>query len=799
MPASRFQLQMNNLRSGLNRLWHWLTTVAWVWLRDHGRRVWSWLRPRFWRTLGGGIVIFGLLVALFTAYVYVSYLWQSDDISARLDHEKEWLHGRGANPARPPIKIYDRNRKLIGEYLPVRGSHITSQVCQQMQWLPRAAVAAEDRYFYDHSGIAWQGIVRAMLNNITSLSMREGGGTITQQLARNLFTDRARTLYRKLYESFVARLIESRFTKAEILCLYLNKIYMGEGRIGAEEASWFYFRKPPQNLSAAEAAMIVGLFPSPVRYSPLNNIELSLQKQKAVLAAMLRDGQIKKGQELILQQRFIRQYAVQANSTADPGEIGRYGASRDFRFNIAPAANAYVKEYLYENLPEEQIQAGGLQVFTTIDKDRQVQALQAVRSTVRQLRSEMIAKSKAPPEKLARLARRINGVLVSINPQTAEILALVGGYAISEGNMTQRPFRMLRQPGSSMKGFLYAVAMDEDVLDVNSLVEDKRFRQGKWSPRNWNGQYLGPIPVRKALAISSNSAAVRTLDQLGSGVFRRRMLSAIEAESGDRIANNLTLALGTAELTPMELARIYALVNNGGLVVAPYLVNSIKDAEGSYLMAPSDELRVGPELLSREACDKAVKLMTYVLDPEIGGTAGHIGKERQRNPKYLPFDVAGKTGTVQVDAAVRKKFPGIYGSQKDAWFVGLVPGETTVVWLGQDEGAPISRGGVTAAEVWARYSQAALPGKVQGHFATVEIIDPDPVPDKTEECSPFDLFCDPSDKSAPVEKGKGDNPDQPQSKNPQPDLDAHPQDPAADTNDTNQLPVTTDPGQATLD
>lgn len=691
------------------------------------------LAPRWKKYLVSAAIIISTFIVFFTFYVYIVYQINYDEIHNSLEKEYEWLYGRGLSRQKPPIKIYDRNRKLLGVYLPERGSHMTMRTCKKMIWLKKAAVSSEDRDFYNHAGVSYTGIARAFAINLMTFSLSQGGGTITQQLARNLFTDRARTLKRKLYETFIAWSIEGKLNKEEILCLYLNKIYMGEGRIGAEEASWFYFKKPPESLDAAEAAMIVGLFPSPVRYSPLNNIELSLQKQKTVLSLLVKDGYLKPLKEKIMLQSFLRKYDVEKGPSWDPGKIGIYGASRDFRFNIAPSANAFVKHYLYENLEEDLIMKGGLKVFTTIDKHRQKIALGAVRRQVETLRHDMLKKSKSRNQKdLKKLSRRINGVLVSMKPQTGEILALVGSYSVTEGKMYERPFTMRRQPGSSLKGFLYAVAINEEVLDVNSLVKDIRFRQGKWSPRNWNGKYLGEIPVRKAIAISSNSAAVRTLDDIGVRVFKRRMMSAIDENDSDRFKSNLTLALGSGELTPVEMTRIYAMINNGGRTVKPQLIVSIENDKGETILANSENEDYGNELLTQESCQKAVKLMTYVFDPETNGTASFIGKRRSKNPDYLPFDVAGKTGTVQVVSQVRKKFPGVYGSQTNAWFVGLVPGETTVLWFGNDEGAPIARGGVSAAVTWAGYAQGALKGKITERFAEVEIEDETPEDQEAE-------------------------------------------------------------------
>ncbi|MBX7058991.1 MAG: transglycosylase domain-containing protein, partial [Leptospirales bacterium] len=656
-----------------------------------------WLAPR-WKGLAvrGAIVAF-VGLAGYSGVVCGIYLNDRSRLLGELQQYKQWLYGQGQSERKPPIQIFGYDGKLIGEYLPERGSRMSVQSCSRLTWLNRAAVSSEDRDFYTHGGYSMRAIARAMVNNLTSFSFREGGGTITQQLARNLFTDRSRSLFRKLYETMAARLIESELSKEEILCLYLNKIYMGEGRIGAEEASWFYFRKPPEKLSAAEAAMIVGLFPSPVAYSPLNNIQLSVKKQRLVLDALVEQGQLSERERNLSLQQFVRGYQIDAPA-GDPGQVGLYGASRDFRFNAAPTANEYVKNFLHEelreSLGEDVIRAGGLRVYTTIDAAQQAAALTAVRKKVEEARSRMMANQAVDAERLERIARRLNGALISLEAGTGDIRAVVGGYGVSEGVMTQRVWSMLRQPGSSIKGFLYAVALDEGTLQVNSTVVDQHINIGGYEPRNWYRGYLGSIPLRRAVARSVNTVAVQTLHNLGVSTFRNAMISSLDMgylEARDRFQPNLSLALGSGEVTPLELARLYALLVNGGRVIYPRLVLRVEGPEGEVLWQNEQE-NVGDQTLSAAACAGAIKLMQYVFDEDEDGTVKYIGRRRQSDPTYLPFPIAGKTGTVQSTPETQRRFPHMPGV-RDAWFVGLTPQNVAVVWLGQDEGAPFQGSG----------------------------------------------------------------------------------------------------------
>ena len=675
---------------------------------------------------------------IYVSTVFISYFWNRSQIGRDIEDYREWVYGTGTRQKSPPIQIYAANEELLGEYLPERGSWITISACSELKWLREATIVAEDREFYSHRGLSYRGILRAAWRNLASFSLREGGGTLTQQLARNLFTGRERSFYRKLYETLIAFQIEGLLSKEEILCLYLNKIYMGEGRIGAEEASWFYFQKAPWKLKAAEAAMIVGLFPSPVYYSPLNNIELSLTKQKQVLAQLVEQEILSPAQAERSKKDFLKRYEIKEGEEADPGLVGLYGASRDFRFNIAPAVNEYVKNFLYESLPEDLILKGGMRVHTSIEPRRQLLALKVVRSQIFSLRQKMLQKNpRADPEKLRKWARRLNGSFIALDAMSARILAVVGGYSITEGSMTQRVWSMLRQPGSSIKGFLYANAIHEEKLHLYSTVVDEPFALGGYKPRNWNHKYLGEVPLSQAMAMSINTIAVRTLHEMGVSVFRERLAEVLGLsvfEKQERFPSNLSLALGSGELSPLELARIYAPIINGGYSVQPYLVTRIEDSAGQILWKRGKKDSLSGPILSPEACASALKLMEYVFDPELEGTAKFIGKRRRQNPKYLPFPIAGKTGTVQIPESHKGRYRGVQGV-RDAWFIGIVPGELAVLWFGQDEGAPIPASGSHAAASWASYAQGAL-GKREGESSFPDIddlLETAPSPEENEE------------------------------------------------------------------
>lgn len=648
-------------------------------------------------------------------YAYIDYRLEKDEYAAKIEEWKLWLHNSGHRAAPPSIIILDRNGETIGEYLPERGSRIPIARCRaEMPWLKRAAVSGEDRYFYDHGGVSWKGVMRAVVNNVLSLSAREGGGSITQQVARNLFTDRSFSLNRKLLETFLAYDLEAALDKDEILCLYLNRIYMGEGRIGAEEASWFYFNKPPFQLSAAESAMIVGLFPSPARYSPLNNLKASLFKQRAVLQAMVRDGHLKEEQIDAEIARFKKQYRVEED---DPGLVGAYGASRDFRINRAPSANEAVREFLFENLPEELIRKGGLRVTTTIDLRQQAVALEAARARVDEVRKKT-AKLAAKHDAGENLERGVNSVIISMTVPEGEIRALVGGTQVTEGgSQIHRIYNMRRQPGSAIKGYLYALALEERIYDPYDEVVDEKINIRGYSPRNWYREYRGKMPLRRAVAWSVNTVAVKTLDEMGVDYFRNQLARTLDLslhDADERFEAGLSLALGTGNLTPLELARLYALILNKGSTVRPYLIKRIEDKDGTPLWEEPGNPS-STRIISEKAAAGTMWLLEGVVDSSEDGTAGWIGRLRKKNASYMPYDVAGKSGTAQTPDEVRAKYrqmPGV----RDSWFAGLIPGEVTVAWIGHDRGVPVD---ANAGLLWADYVSKAHQ-KVDGHFPDIK-------------------------------------------------------------------------------
>ena len=644
------------------------------------------------------------------------------------------------------VTIYDNNETVIGKYSPKKVSKMPLKQCKQINWLNKAIVAAEDQDFYSHNGISWSGIIRAVIRNIMARGFKEGAGTITQQLARNLFAKpQDFKLTRKIYETYVARLIEQNMSKDEILCLYLNQIYMGEGQQGANEAAQFYFRKNPEELNIGESAMLAGILPAPAMYSPLNNIILSLKKQKAVLRRMREEKYISHIDEKKTFDEFKKQYDIsESRAYAPSGTIGLYGSNKNFTYNETPDINEYVRRFISERIPlhtyyikdkeNESKQKNGeiiestnhnIMVYTTIDLKRQKDATKSVRTFISQkIRNEAIKNFSIETTDTQKemILNGFNGSFLSIENKTGNILAMVSGFSDSEQGYQNRAFDMRRQPGSTIKPLIYTLALENEIILKPYLVEDKVLNINGYSPRNAYTDYLGTISLQQAIAYSSNVTAIQTLYTLGMSQFLSNLSNIIDVPYSDitnRFPRNLTLGLGSGEVTPLELANIYTSIANLGQKVPNRLITQIKMDNGDILLdntkgsiefskekvipigtISSDKTNYSTSVMSKDACLKMVYLLKKAASID-GGTVNWIYKKI--NHENLKIQFGGKTGSIQTsligEQAVNKSHP-----IKDAWFAAITPYETNVVWVGHDQGIPfVGSGSSSTGGIWLNY------------------------------------------------------------------------------------------------
>ncbi|HET7888993.1 MAG TPA: penicillin-binding protein 1A [Bradyrhizobium sp.] len=544
-------------------------------------------------------------------------------------------------PKRPPtIQITGSDGSVIA----IRGEMPGANVALKdlPPYLPKAFIAIEDRRFYSHFGIDPWGILRAAIANVLHRGVSQGGSTLTQQLAKNLFLTQERTFQRKLQEVELALWLERKHSKNEILELYLNRVYFGSGAYGVEAAAQRYFGKSAKHVTIAEAAMLAGLVKSPSRLAPNRNPEGAEARAKTVLAAMA-------------EAKFITEAQAQAS-------IGHPS------YNVKPVGAGtvnYVADWIGEVLDDLVGQIDqSVVVETSIDPKLQAVAEAAVID-------ELAAKSVK--------FNVSQGALVAMSPDGA-VRAMVGGRNYSESQYN-RAVTAKRQPGSAFKPFVYLTAI-ESGLTPETVRQDAPLDIKGWKPENYTHQYFGPVTLTQALAMSLNTVAVR----LGLEVGPKNVVrTAHRLGISSKLDANASIALGTSEVSVVELVGAYAPFANGGLGVSPHVVTKIRTLEGKVLYArQADQLGqvIDPQYVGM--------MNTMMQETLLSGTA---------HKAELPgWQAAGKTGTSQ--------------DFRDAWFIGYTSNLVTGVWLGNDDSSPTKKatGGGLPVEVWTRFMKAAHQG-----------------------------------------------------------------------------------------
>ncbi len=699
-------------------------------------------------------------------------------------------------PLLKPLQVFSSDQKLIAEYggklsVPVEYDQIPSDFIH-------AFLAAEDSSFFEHSGISFKGLGRAVSETITGSDVQTGGSTITMQVAKNYYLSPERTLKRKLTEIFLARKIEQNLTKEEILTLYVNKIFLGKNAYGIAAAGKIYYNKSLDELSLAQMAMISGLPKAPSKYNPVANPKRALERRNWILGRMLQLG-------------YIQQNQYQA-AIAEPLNLDM--PNRSTR-NVVPYVGEMVRSELIENFGEQAIDSG-YKVYTTINSERQSYAEEAVQKGLEaydrrhgwrgaEAHDEPLSNFQAfantypaqvtkvnsssfealmqdgstvtvpwsgmswarpyrnanavgnAPSKASQIVKvkdiirlrpnadktswalvqvpKVQGQLIAINPNNGAIEAVVGGYNFYQSTFN-RAVQGWRQPGSTIKPFVYALALERG-MTPHSMVSDSPITIGKWSPRNSDGRYLGTIPLRRALYLSRNTVSVRLLQTVG--IERTRQLFMDFGLEDKQIPRNYTIALGTPQVLPIQMATGYATFANGGYRVQPHFISRIEDAYGNTIfeakpeyacitcinepeadtetaaseaITPDDEVieitnsnvdkkpiaannpensnyRQAQRILKSSSAFDMANILRDVIQHGTGRAALKIGRN----------DIGGKTGTTN-DA-------------KDAWFAGFNGKLVTVAWVGFDKPTTLGRreyGGVAALPIWTDFMANALKG-----------------------------------------------------------------------------------------
>lgn len=591
--------------------------------------------------------LIGLVLAVFfvvgtVAGVIASYSNDLPDISRMADYQ----------PARS-TRIYARDGTLIANlYKQNRTSVPISRIPQIVR---EAFIANEDHNFYEHHGVDFGGIARAAFADATHQQF-QGASTITQQLARALFLSNQVSISRKIQEALLAMEIERYYTKDEILERYLNLIYFGSGAYGVDAASHTYFGKSVSALSAGEAAMLAGLPAAPSDYSPYVNLAHARERQHHVLDRMVENRYLTAAEA-------ERAFSAPLNLSGQRPQ-GLQGYSY-------PYFTTYVIAQLEKTFGHKATYEGGLQVDTTLDPRMQKIAADAVDAGVREATAEGINAHQA--------------ALVAIRPSTGEIVAMVGGTKFSLTNQFNRAWQAHRQPGSSFKAYVYTTAIDSGKWTAASLIDDTpvTYPAGdgtNWSPQDDDFGFMGAITLRVALAQSRNVAAVKLAEQLGiDRVIEYAHRMGITAQ----LDANLSLALGTSVVSPLDQASGYSTLANQGVHIDPSTLRLVKDSLGNTVL---DNLY--PEQTEVVSAGTAY-VMDTMLESVIQNGTGYPNA-------VIGRPAAGKTGTTS--------------DFRDAWFVGFTPDLVAAVWLGNDNYSRMteSYGGNIPARIWARFMKAAL-------------------------------------------------------------------------------------------
>uniref|UniRef100_A0A832I643 peptidoglycan glycosyltransferase n=1 Tax=Eiseniibacteriota bacterium TaxID=2212470 RepID=A0A832I643_UNCEI len=582
-----------------------------------------------------------------------------------------------------PVKttVYDARGRVLHEFYKENRSPIPLK--QVPPHLVNATLATEDRNFYHHWGVDLWGIGRAAATNLLKMRRAEGGSTITQQLARNLFLTHERTLERKLKEVALAIQIERNYSKDQILGMYFNQIYFGEGAYGVESAAKTFFNKPAAELTLPECALLAGLPANPSLYSPRRRPQAALARRGKVLRNMLVT-------------KSITQVEFDAAMSAPLGVTPvRYSNDR------APYFVEMVRLHLDERYGSNAVYEGGLKVWTTLDMDLQQLAERALERHLESLEADLKLKQTraryVPPANAeARAAVRtpyLQGAFVALDTRNGHIKALVGGRDWNHSNFN-RAVQARRQAGSAFKPFVYTAAIDNGFHPTDVIVDEPvSFPGGDgqlYQPGNYDRTFRGPVTLRYALQQSINIPAIKLLRKVGVSLvasYARRM--GIKSPIGQ----NLSMALGSSEVTLLELTSAYAVFANRGIRNEPLYILKVEDRSGNVLERNAPR---PVEVLSEGTAAVMTSMLQSVMDHGTGFPARARG---------FTLPAAGKTGTMD--------------DYMDAWFVGYTPSIAAGVWVGFDQKRTIGpgmTGGRAALPIWTEFMIGATRGRPAEEF-----------------------------------------------------------------------------------
>lgn len=670
-----------------------------------------------------------------------------------------------------PTKIYDVNGILISELFKERRDLVSYDEIPQT--LKNAFIATEDQEFYNHFGINIIAIVRAFIKNMQAGDSVQGGSTITQQLAKRLFTEGEKSYSRKVKEAIISFQIEKKFSKEEILEMYFNQIFLGRGCYGVSSAAKLYFDKNVNHLTAAESSVLAALPSAPGKYSPLLNTHNAYEKNADILSRMVDEGYLTQAYADKLYAEFWPEFV---DSIKDQFPTKTVYTKVDDR---APYFTNYLRQILVTRFGEDAVYNEGLHVYTTLNIKQQEIAQNVMtkglakqnvvsaevnkyynsaldrgmfntyglmrsifnlsgiivkRDLQTQIRKKIIEDYSDSLDALALLSDSpvvqntmeefrsvtaldvsstlsVEGALVSINHHNGYISAMVGGSNFSVDNQLNRAVQARRQPGSAFKPFVYGAGIESKIINAGTGIPDAPMvninTTGEtWEPGNYEGKYTGLQRVRKALALSINIISIRIYDMVGPEritKFASKMMKIPQF----RFNPNPSLALGTAEVTPFEIARGYSVYANHGRDVIPFAIRYILDRDGNQIANIEEEIG---NIVAMKEKDNSIQVISpgvaYIMTSLMEGVVNRGTANAIRSDFGLKMPVAGKTGTTS--------------NWTDAWFCGYTPELATVVWMGYDKPflslGKHQSGGYVAVPLWAQYIKSIYRDMEYGKF-----------------------------------------------------------------------------------
>ncbi len=598
--------------------------------------------------------LFGVFGALFLIAVIaglLAFAYFSNEI--KLDADKLIDY----NPD-TTTRIYDRNGELIANLFNKK-HRLYAPYEEIPPRLIEALIAIEDTTFFEHEGVNYEAIFRAIIKDVKAMRLKEGASTLTQQLIKNTILTNEKKFKRKINEAILALKLESKLTKEEILERYLNEIYFGHRYYGVKTASLGYFRKELKELNLKEMAMLVGLPKAPSTYDPTRHLDLSLARANTVL------------------------YRMKSLGWITDEEYQKYEQHRPEIFDDTLTKNRapYVIDQVLRELQDEypDIKTGGYKIYTTIDFELQEIAKRSLQKGYQEI---LLRGEEAKDDEMVDYSD-LNGAMVVLENKTAEVLAIVGGVDYKK-SAYNRAVQSLRQPGSSFKPFIYQVALDAGYSTQSKLTDisrtfayENKDEDKEWKPKNYSKNYAGILTLRQSLVHSRNLATINLVNELGLSNIHRE----IRKMGFENVPADLSISLGTFGISPLRFSGFYTIFSNYGKKLEPILVKKVITAQGDEkTYTAKEEILVEPS---------QAYLLTSILKDVVKKGTG-------RRARVEGIELAGKTGTTN--------------DYKDAWFCGYSPEIQTIVWFGKDDNRPMYKetGGRAAAPVFANFYKEYL-------------------------------------------------------------------------------------------